>query len=530
MFDLPPVAYHLLIALVTLLLYVVVWRATAPMPATPRVLSRIVLALLLMLPLVIALLAIYEKDSAPTMATAPAQKRSPIDPERAREEMRVREAESRRVATQAQRAERAAKPAPPPAAAPEPPSSIPDAAPPPVAPPRSSEFTGLGLDGTGKGGGSAPQGSGTIGARPPGQSLQDDQGGAAGGEAKWDVVPVFYGTDRQRADTGTRIVYGPARAKRLELGRALVTVPKSHQVPQVERPWVYKLPFTQIVIYQEKEDPAKHFTLKEMRQLSKEDFLALVKARLAASMSYKDHALVFVHGFSVTFDNALYRTAQIAYDLKFDGAPFLYSWPSNGVVGPQDYSSDRESTGQAEPYLKEFLKLVSGETGAKSVSVIAHSMGSQLLMRVLRDLRQTAPDSVAISEIILAAPDVDRDTFEFLAREIKGLPRGMTLLAASNDRALEVSRRFWGGTPRAGDVPLDTGPIVLEGVDTIDVTAINTDLFSLNHGAYAEKPALLKDIEILIRAGTRPPKQRVPELELKATSTGASYWRYPSAR
>ena len=67
------------------------------------------------------------------------------------------------------------------------------------------------------------------------------------------------------------------------------------------------------------------------------------------SKNYKDHALVFVHGFNTTFDNALFRTAQIAYDLKFDGAPFVYSWPSQGQVGFQDYSYDRESTGQAEP-------------------------------------------------------------------------------------------------------------------------------------------------------------------------------------
>ena len=344
---------------------------------------------------------------------------------------------------------------------------------------------------------------------------------------KWDVVPVYYGTDRARDDKPKRIGYGPGRAKRLELGRALVTVPKSHEVPNVERPWVYKLPFTQIVIYQEKEDPAKHFTLKALKALTKEEFLALVRARLNASKNFKSHALVFVHGFSVTFDNALYRTAQIAYDLKFDGAPFLYSWPSNGAVSPQDYSNDRESTGQAEPHLKKFLQIVSKETGAKKVSLIAHSMGNQLVMRVLRDIKQSAPSSVSIGEIILAAPDVDRDTFEFLAKEIKGLARGMTLLAASNDRALTVSRSFWGGSARAGEVPADTGPLVVAGIDTIDVTAVNTELFSLNHSGYAKRPVILKDIEKLIKTSQRPPKQRLPIL-LEKGSGNNRYWSYPT--
>ncbi len=40
-----------------------------------------------------------------------------------------------------------------------------------------------------------------------------------------------------------------------------------------------------------------------------------------------------MHGYNTSFDNALYRTAQIAYDLDFDGATFLYSWPSGGARG-----------------------------------------------------------------------------------------------------------------------------------------------------------------------------------------------------
>ena len=81
--------------------------------------------------------------------------------------------------------------------------------------------------------------------------------------------------------------------------------------------------------------------MQEIKSLSKEDFLSLVRERLANSRTFKDHALVFVHGYDTSFDNALYRTAQIAYDLRFDGAPFLYSWPSGGAV--VSYPYDRES-------------------------------------------------------------------------------------------------------------------------------------------------------------------------------------------
>lgn len=344
-------------------------------------------------------------------------------------------------------------------------------------------------------------------------------------DSDWDVVPVFYGTDRTRLPDREPVDYGSNRGKRLQLGHALVTVPKSHQVPEIERPWVYRIPFTQIVIWEEEEDPKRHFTIKEIREMGSQELIELVRKRLEESKDYENHALVFVHGFNTSFQFAVFRTAQIAYDLKFDGAAFLYSWPSKGGLGVQDYSYDRESAQAAEPYFREFLELVVQGTGAKSISLIAHSMGNQLLLPVLRDLRRSAPEDVRISQVILAAPDVDRDTFEFLAREIQGVSKGVTLFAASNDRALAASRQFWGGVPRAGDVP-PGGPIVVPGVDTIDVTAINTEMFSLNHSGYAEKTELLNDIRLLIQTGERPPERRIPILERIDTTTGP-YWRYP---
>jgi esterase/lipase superfamily enzyme len=159
------------------------------------------------------------------------------------------------------------------------------------------------------------------------------------------------------------------------------------------------------------------------------------------------------------------------------------------------------------------------------VSIIAHSMGNQLLLPVLRDLKWAVPPGIAISQVILAAPDVDRDAFDNIAREVVGVSRGVTMLAAGNDRALDISRRFWGGVPRAGDVPT-SGPIVVEGVDTIDVTAVSTLIFALNHSGYAEKSALLGDIQLLIQTGERPPDKRVPILERVKTDKGL-YWRYP---
>ncbi len=406
---------------------------------------------------------------------------------------------------------------PPPSAAAAPPAApAPSAAsPPPPAPPPP-------LVGAAPRTESAPA---PVGSAAPAPAMRNGGGTRSVAAEPWDVVPVFYGTDRNRIVEETRVDYGSERARRLELGRALVTVPKAHEVPNVERPWVYRVPFTQIVLYSEKEDPKKHFTLKEVRALTREEFTRLMRDRLNASKAFKNHALIFIHGFNTSFEYALYRTAQIAYDIKFDGAPVLYSWPSKGALSSQDYSYDRESAGAAEPYLREFLQLVARETGATSVDIIAHSMGNQLLLPVLRDLKYAAPPNLKISQVILAAPDVDRDAFENIAQEVTGVSRGVTVLAAGNDRALDISRRFWGGVPRAGDVPAG-GPVIVKGVDTIDITAVSTLIFALNHSGYAETTALLSDMQLLIQTGERPPDKRVPILERVKTSRG-DYWRYP---
>jgi esterase/lipase superfamily enzyme len=364
-------------------------------------------------------------------------------------------------------------------------------------------------------------------APPPAASAPPPTRGVVSGakteSPDWDVVPVFYGTDRGRAADTKRLRYNADRAGRLELGRVLVTVPKVHQMPNVERPWAIRVPFFDITIYEQKEDPKLHFTMKEIKSLSRDEFLSEVRARLAASKTFENRAVVFIHGYNTEFDFAAYRTAQMSYDLKFDGAAFMYSWPANG--GITSYVYDRDSAEQAEPHLRNFLELVVRESGAKSVSLIAHSMGNLPLLRTLRELGPNLPAGVKLDQIILAAPDVDRTLFQQLARDISRYGNGVTMYAASNDRAMTASRTVASGAVRAGDVPPE-GPLVLSGIDTIDVSATANASIATNHSLYAERDALMKDIGILLRDGVRPPDRREPSL-LRVPGNGGDFWRFP---
>ena len=66
-----------------------------------------------------------------------------------------------------------------------------------------------------------------------------------------------------------------------------------------------------------------------------------------------------------------------------------------------------------------------------------------------------------------------------------------------------------------------SGPLVLPGVDTIDVTAMSTEAQS----ATVENTKLLQDIGKLIINGLRPPDLRLPNLKKVSTDKG-DYWRY----
>ncbi|MEO0620094.1 MAG: hypothetical protein AAFZ01_12560, partial [Pseudomonadota bacterium] len=77
---------------------------------------------------------------------------------------------------------------------------------------------------------------------------------------------------------------------------------------------------------------------------------------------------------------------------------------------------------------------------------------------------------------------------------------------------------------RGGDVPED-GPVVINGVDTIDVSATQQGFLSVNHNTFAEASELVKDIRKLFLSGIRPPARRTPDLETVPLGSDV-YWRF----
>jgi esterase/lipase superfamily enzyme len=206
---------------------------------------------------------------------------------------------------------------------------------------------------------------------------------------------------------------------------------------------------------------------------------------------------VFIHGYNVSFENAAIRAAQIGCDLSVPGATAFFSWPSR--ASPLAYPVDEATIEASEGALTDFLVDFSAHCGADWVDVIAHSMGNRGLLRALQRISANAETSrPRFGQIILAAPDVDRDLFVDLSELYSRHAERTTLYASDRDLPVHASSMLH-DAPRAGYYRPYT---VVPGIDTIAVPSFNIDL--LGHGYFAQAASLLHDIFDVIRHGSAP--------------------------
>ena len=312
---------------------------------------------------------------------------------------------------------------------------------------------------------------------------------------------------RRSGHVGPQYTSQRAADGKVQLGLCEVTIPKSHQVGKLEAPSILRL--------EVKPDAERHVVLRKTERLADERFHALLAERVAASP--RKELFVFVHGFNVRFEDAARRTAQIHHDLRFEGAPVFFSWPANDKF-VLTYKADEANVSWSAAHLKRFLLDVTEHSQAQSINLIAHSMGNRALATVLKELQlELADQSRLFNQVILAAPDIDADEFRHsIAPAIGKTANRITLYASARDEALAASQLVHRG-PRAGDA--GRGLVVLPGIDTIDVTPIDTSPWG--HTYYGSSDPVLRDLGLLMMQSA-PPNQRLwlapAELE------GRPYW------
>ena len=320
------------------------------------------------------------------------------------------------------------------------------------------------------------------------------------------LVRIFYVTDRKSVrDKITGIGFTAARSKTgLNFGQCEISIPKLHQTGHLESPSILRLEF--------RPNPKKHIVLATVTTMEEQTFLEKIAEVVAHSP--KKEAFIFVHGYNVTFEDAARRTGQFAFDLKFSGAPVLYSWPSNGNI--PDYPADENNAIWTVLNLTRFLSLLIQNTAAKRIHIIAHSMGNRAVCDALKSLSMLTPDKKALlHHLVLAAPDIDADIFRNLASALTQTSGHVTLYASSRDKAIKASKLLH-KNPRAGAPPMVISP----PMDSIDASSVKTDFFS--HGYFGDSWPVLNDIYELVE-NDRPAADRFALIETTSAEGGVYY-------
>lgn len=324
------------------------------------------------------------------------------------------------------------------------------------------------------------------------------------GGVSFAIVVMWNQSLREMLSETTGVVFGPRRAAKDDVyyGYCDVSIPETHKVGAVERPTIGL------------EDENEHVMLRNVEQLKEDAFFDEVHKVLAERDVDRRNCFVFVHGYNVSFEKAAMRTAQIHYDLKFAGVPMFYSWPSRANV--RSYFSDRNEINYSCELVKEFLLGVAHRTGAKRIHVIAHSMGADAVGKAILAM---GDQGRIFDQIVLAAPDIDADVFRLqIAPRMQKIANRTTLYCSRNDWALHASYAFNGDSHRLGDS--SRGIVVLEGLDTIDASDMDTDL--LGHSYYGDCLTMLGDVQLLMDKNLPPVERRLSS----NISEKLKYWTF----
>ncbi len=232
--------------------------------------------------------------------------------------------------------------------------------------------------------------------------------------------------------------------------------------------------------------------------------------------SPQNDVLLFVHGFNVSFPSAITRAAQIANDLPFNGAVVCYSWPSQG--GVENYLLDGQVANDSADPMAQFLEtLVNSVPQGTRINIVVHSMGNRVVMRAMNRLPEHFADTKPFHNVIFAAPDVGTSEFKELAPSIIAQSNRVTLYSGKGDVALVASKAL-NQERRAGD---SHDPIIMEGLETIDVSAVDTSFMS--HSYYGSNRAVLSDLFSLIKQDTPAEKRK---WLLSKNHQGMQYWAF----
>ncbi len=244
--------------------------------------------------------------------------------------------------------------------------------------------------------------------------------------------------------------------------------------------------------------------LSEPIDRNTENYVRIVDTAAAEDAT---HALLVVHGYNNSFLEATQAVARIAGGADYKGRVYMFSWPS--VSASLRYLQDVDNAEEAEGSLQAFLAAILRDNNIHTLDIVAHSMGSQQLIRVMGSIRSILDGrrqdegSLHLGQVVFAAPDVSAAVFNTKILTWAKLAQRVTIYTSGGDWVLWLSSLLRGLNDRAGGhtpwgEPLEVGA---NNVYVVDKTPPEYDywkFFKYTHADYVDDKVILNDIQTVI--------------------------------
>lgn len=283
---------------------------------------------------------------------------------------------------------------------------------------------------------------------------------------------------------------------------------------------------------------SEQISLEDVRGLQKDQFIGQLRTLVDASP--KRSLLIVIHGFREQFPGALKKGTFIASVLDVNTPVLVFDWPGDQGSSLRGYRAAHAVARESGAELAAALELIVREIRPDRLSLIANSMGGQVVVdafSLLYEQDDFGDPDVEITNVVLTAPDVDHADFdEQFRKELTALSRRLIVYVSSNDRAL-VASRLINRSKRAGESTLDPNQLAEaeavsflvepndDRVILVDVTPVNrTRNF---HNFSLEVPEYYDDLFLRLTGEDVPRNRRI--YPVRAPS-GAVYWVLTSGR
>jgi esterase/lipase superfamily enzyme len=231
-------------------------------------------------------------------------------------------------------------------------------------------------------------------------------------------------------------------------------------------------------------------------------------------MTRQQDCVIFIHGFNVTFKEAIQRTAQLKR--FYADAPmsfFLFTWPSDGSMLPfKAYASDRDDARASGVALgrglQKFASFLHGsrpeEYCGQNVHLFAHSMGNYALRWAFQAVQSSTGSTLRrlLEQVVLFAADEDDDAFEYehKLQRLPDLARRVTLYHNPGDKALVISDITKGNPDRLGASGPRNSRALPDKVTVVNCEPVLPFLEDLTgHQYFSRDPVVREDVLAVLK-------------------------------